>query len=71
MKIQTNFVNFVMVNDLKRIRITIRGAVQEVGCAPFICCLANKLKLTGWVLNYSMGVLIETEGEETINLYID
>ena len=39
-----------------------RGAVQGVGFRPFAYGLASKLKLSGFVLNNSEGVLIEIEG---------
>jgi hydrogenase maturation protein HypF len=65
MKYQTNFVNFAMVVNKQRLKITIRGAVQGVGFRPFIYRIANEMKLLGWVLNSSMGVFIEVEGEKS------
>jgi hydrogenase maturation protein HypF len=49
-----------------RLHIAIRGAVQGVGFRPFIYKLANELNLTGYVLNNSSGVFIETEGDEIL-----
>ncbi len=46
----------------KRLRITIRGAVQGVGFRPFVYRLATDMGLPGWVLNSSQGVFIEVEG---------
>ncbi|MDW8241321.1 MAG: carbamoyltransferase HypF, partial [Acidobacteriota bacterium] len=46
----------------KRLRITIRGAVQGVGFRPFVYRLANEMGLPGWVLNSPQGVFIEVEG---------
>ena len=46
----------------RRIRITIRGAVQGVGFRPFIYRLATEMGLPGWVLNSPQGVFIEVEG---------
>lgn len=49
-------------DDLARLRVTIRGAVQGVGFRPFVWRLAGELALAGWVRNTSQGVLIEVEG---------
>jgi hydrogenase maturation protein HypF len=49
-------------NDLQRLRIVVRGAVQGVGFRPFIYRLATEMKLSGWVSNSSQGVFIEVEG---------
>ncbi|MGA7768870.1 MAG: carbamoyltransferase HypF [Candidatus Sulfotelmatobacter sp.] len=46
----------------KRLRITLRGAVQGVGFRPFVYRLATELSLTGWVLNSSAGLVVEVEG---------
>lgn len=51
-------------NLLKRVSITIKGAVQGVGFRPFIYRFATGLNLKGWVLNSSEGVFIEAEGNE-------
>ncbi|HUI64350.1 MAG TPA: carbamoyltransferase HypF [Bacteroidota bacterium] len=48
----------------RRIHIVVRGAVQGVGFRPFIYRLASELKLPGWVLNASGGVVIEAEGDK-------
>ena len=46
----------------KRLRITLRGAVQGVGFRPFVYRLAAEMSLTGWVLNSSAGLVVEVEG---------
>ncbi|MCS7158064.1 MAG: carbamoyltransferase HypF [Blastocatellia bacterium] len=46
----------------KRLRISIRGAVQGVGFRPFVYRLATEMGLPGWVLNSVQGVFIEVEG---------
>jgi hydrogenase maturation protein HypF len=51
---------------IKRILISIRGAVQGVGFRPFIYRIAHELNLTGYVKNSSRGVTIEAEGEKEI-----
>ncbi len=48
--------------NLPRLRLRVRGAVQGVGFRPFAHGLANKLALSGFVLNDAEGVLIEIEG---------
>lgn len=45
-------------------RIHITGIVQGVGFRPFVCLLAERLRLNGWVRNTSRGVDIEVEGSE-------
>ncbi len=47
---------------VKRLKITIQGAVQGVGFRPFVYRLADELQLTGWVINSGSGVFIEVEG---------
>lgn len=47
---------------IRRMHITIRGAVQGVGFRPFVFRLAGDLGLTGWVLNSPQGVFLEVEG---------
>ncbi len=49
--------------SLVRQQIRVHGIVQGVGFRPFVYNLANRLGLTGYVLNSSAGVLIEVEGE--------
>ncbi len=46
----------------KRLRITLRGAVQGVGFRPFVYRLATEMSLAGWVLNSSSGLVVEVEG---------
>ena len=48
--------------ELERAKITVRGAVQGVGFRPHVYRLATDLGLKGWVVNSSVGVLIEVEG---------
>ncbi|UCH62771.1 MAG: carbamoyltransferase HypF [Fidelibacterota bacterium] len=47
---------------MKRIRITIQGAVQGVGFRPFVYRLARELALTGSVANTVEGVITEVQG---------
>jgi hydrogenase maturation protein HypF len=49
---------------MRRLRLTIRGAVQGVGFRPFIYRLASELSLKGWVNNSAQGVFIDIEGPE-------
>ncbi len=46
----------------RRLRLTLRGAVQGVGFRPFIHRLASQLILTGWINNTAQGLVIEVEG---------
>ena len=46
-----------------RREIRVRGIVQGVGFRPFVYNLAQRLQLSGYVLNSSAGVLIEVEGD--------
>jgi hydrogenase maturation protein HypF len=46
----------------KRLRITLRGAVQGVGFRTFVYHLVAEMSLTGWVLNSSAGLVVEVEG---------
>ncbi len=48
--------------EIFRKRISVEGLVQGVGVRPRVHRLANELKLSGFVLNTSSGVLIEVEG---------
>lgn len=52
--------------DLRRLGIEIRGAVQGVGFRPYVFRLAHEMELPGWVLNDSRGVFIEVEGPKEI-----
>jgi len=55
----------IEVNSKIRSSIKINGIVQGVGFRPFIFNLAHRYGLKGWVHNYSGGVEIEVEGDET------
>lgn len=57
--------------DLRRICLTIRGAVQGVGFRPFVFKLAKQLGLRGWVTNDAGGVTVDVEAdEETLNRFL-
>ena len=47
----------------RRVRLHLRGIVQGVGFRPFVFNLAQRLSLTGYVLNSSSGLTTEAEGE--------
>lgn len=47
-----------------RLRIEVKGIVQGVGFRPFVYNLAERLKLSGHILNNKLGVNIEIEGED-------
>jgi hydrogenase maturation protein HypF len=47
----------------RRVRIRLRGIVQGVGFRPFVHNLAWELKLGGYVLNSSAGLVAEVEGD--------
>jgi hydrogenase maturation protein HypF len=47
----------------KRVKLNINGIVQGVGFRPFIYSLAQKNKLSGYVLNNGSGVIVELEGD--------
>ncbi len=54
-----------------RQQIRVRGIVQGVGFRPFVYNLAQSLRLAGYVLNSSAGVLIEVEGDPAqIDLFV-
>ncbi len=60
-----------ILEENKRLKVIIRGAVQGVGFRPFIYRVATQLDLCGWVLNSSQGVCIELEGtEENLNAFL-
>ncbi len=48
--------------QIARMCLVIRGAVQGVGFRPFIYRLATSMGLSGWVNNSTQGVFIEAEG---------
>jgi hydrogenase maturation protein HypF len=48
---------------MKRLRLSIFGAVQGVGFRPFVYRLANEMGLAGWVLNGPFGVVVEVDGD--------
>jgi hydrogenase maturation protein HypF len=45
-----------------RLRLRVEGTVQGVGFRPFVYRLAHELGLAGFVLNDSIGVVVEVEG---------
>lgn len=47
---------------LLRLRFVVQGIVQGVGFRPFVYTQARRLGLSGFVLNNSIGVVIEVEG---------
>ena len=59
-------------NSITRRKIHIRGIVQGVGFRPFVFNLAQRLQLSGYVLNSSAGVTIEAEGPQTsLDQFVD
>jgi hydrogenase maturation protein HypF len=42
--------------------VRVNGVVQGVGFRPFVCALAYRLSLAGWVINDSQGVLTDVQG---------
>jgi hydrogenase maturation protein HypF len=59
-----------LINNYRRRRLTIIGAVQGVGFRPFVYRLAKQQHLTGWVQNNTSGVILEVEGGgENINQF--
>jgi len=61
-----------MAESLVARRILIRGVVQGVGFRPFVYRLAQRLQLSGWVLNGTEGVEIYIEGSQTpVQLFIE
>lgn len=53
-----------LADNLPRMRLAIRGAVQGVGFRPFVFRLARELGLAGWVSNSAQGLTIEVEGDQ-------
>lgn len=49
-------------SGLEHRTIRVEGVVQGVGYRPFVYTLAVRLRLAGWVLNDSQGVLTEVHG---------
>src|SRR5512141_1599892 len=57
---------------LERLRVSLAGAVQGVGFRPFVYRLATELKLSGWVLNSSAGLMVEVEGpREQLDAFLE
>ncbi len=54
----------ILAAELQRARVRVRGLVQGVGYRPFVCALARRHALSGWVANDEQGVLLEAEGEQ-------
>jgi hydrogenase maturation protein HypF len=52
----------IQPQELRRLRLRVRGAVQGVGFRPFAHALAAQLSLSGFVRNDSEGVVVEIEG---------
>jgi hydrogenase maturation protein HypF len=50
----------------QRVRLRLAGAVQGVGFRPFVCRLAARLEVGGWVANDAGGVVIEAEADEAV-----
>jgi hydrogenase maturation protein HypF len=51
------------VSTTERRRYRVRGVVQGVGFRPFVYRLAQRHRLTGFVLNDGDGVVVEAEGD--------
>ncbi len=47
-----------------RKKITVHGQVQGIGFRPFVYRLAAEFNLTGFVYNYTEGVIIEIQGNK-------
>lgn len=55
----------------ERRHITVSGVVQGVGFRPFVYRLAQDLRLSGWVINSSQGVVIEVEASaDRLNAFL-
>ena len=49
-------------DDMRRLRLIVRGTVQGVGMRPRVHALATGLGLSGFIANAERGVVIEVEG---------
>ena len=59
-----------MTNNRKK--ITVQGQVQGIGFRPFVYKLAAESNLTGFVYNYTQGVIIEVQGRKaSVEKFID
>jgi hydrogenase maturation protein HypF len=55
----------------RRVRAQLRGIVQGVGFRPFVHNLALELRLGGYVMNSSAGLVVEAEGDsDSIDCFI-
>ncbi len=58
--------------NISRRKLTVQGQVQGIGFRPYVFRLAGKHKLTGFVFNYTEGVIIEIQGEtDDILTFVD
>jgi len=56
----------------KRVRLHISGVVQGVGFRPFVYRVAQEFDIKGYVLNNSLGVLVDAEGEgENLDRFVE
>src|SRR5205823_14963945 len=51
------------LTESARVRVRVEGTVQGVGFRPYVYRLAREMRLAGFVLNDSRGVLLEVEGD--------
>ncbi|MGQ9369989.1 carbamoyltransferase HypF [Azospirillum sp. ST 5-10] len=51
-------------DEVRRVRVRVRGQVQGVGFRPHVHALARRFALAGWVLNDAQGVLLEVQGTD-------
>lgn len=51
------------IRNRRRVSIRVRGTVQGVGFRPFVYRIALRHNIAGWVLNDTLGVLVEAEGK--------
>lgn len=60
-----------MLMQMQRLHIQLEGLVQGIGFRPFVYRLALDLRLSGWVANNGLGVIIEAEGgKEQVNIFM-